>query len=839
MINRNRVNFDTAGQRVIINPGELTNTGGDNWDITPSGYVPLTSVTPNDVPNTIPERDANCGFSVGNLQIDLTPPVAQTADVGKMVWNDTDGTIEFELKGGNVSIPIGEKEVIRCRNIDAAPMVKGQVVYITGSSGSHKEIKLANASAEATSASTIGVVAETIAVNQEGFVVTTGLVKDINTLALTQGAPVWLSTVSGQMTTTRPTAPNHGVHVGFCVRQHATVGVVYVAIDNGWELDELHNVYITAPATGDVLVYDAVSKYWKNLSVASQPWVLKTGDTMTGNYTINGNVTASNVTVTNTIAQEWAFDFRPVADPTTALTLALAGVAGNVDVGAHFYYVTFYTIYGETALLTFPLVSVTTVAGNQQVNITNIPVSTDPRVVGRKLYRTTANSFSYANVKLLATIANNTQTTYTDNIADAALTGNNAYYKENTTCRYLTANNLAAMFIGKESVALGQYAYATLIGGTSTGGLNVCIGSSAGRYLTSGETNVCVGRQAGQGLSSSSRNVLIGGSASWNANPSFCVAIGFAAQAGNAGLENVSVGYGAASERSHSFAVSIGRDANNNFSGAGNTALGFRAGYSASSVAGAYNINIGCATVSPNMASSGQINIGNVLYGLNAYQSTTVSSTPTTTGRIGIGMNAPTAVLHLKAGTTSASTAPLKFTSGSLMTATEAGAVEFLTDKAYLTITTGAARKELTLNDAALTAGQQPTTTTDGRLINSNKFSIYATGTTNGTAGSAVNLTLFTLPNNGDLRFLRITVKAKSAAVMPDIFGRTLDAMWGNGAGVLTQVGADQLGTALTVGNLAAATIATTAAGTTLRVTCTDVTGCVAVVTWEVFGEYY
>lgn len=73
MINRNRVNFDTAGQRVIINPGELTNTGGDNWDITPSGYVPLTSVTPNDVPNTIPERDANCGFSVGNLRIDLTP----------------------------------------------------------------------------------------------------------------------------------------------------------------------------------------------------------------------------------------------------------------------------------------------------------------------------------------------------------------------------------------------------------------------------------------------------------------------------------------------------------------------------------------------------------------------------------------------------------------------------------------------------------------------------------------------------------------------------------------------------------------------------------------------
>lgn len=62
-------------------------------------------------------------------------------------------------------------------------------------------------------------------------------------------------------------------------------------------------------------------------------------------------------------------------------------------------------------------------------------------------------------------------------------------------------------------------------------------------------------------------------------------------------------------------------------------------------------------------------------------------------GKLGIGQTAPTAVLHLKAGTTAASTAPLKFTSGTLQTTAEAGAVEFLTDVFYGTITTGAARK--------------------------------------------------------------------------------------------------------------------------------------------------
>lgn len=64
-----------------------------------------------------------------------------------------------------------------------------------------------------------------------------------------------------------------------------------------------------------------------------------------------------------------------------------------------------------------------------------------------------------------------------------------------------------------------------------------------------------------------------------------------------------------------------------------------------------------------------------------------------TAENVGIGTTTPTAVLQLKAGTTAASSAPLKFTSGSLLTSPEAGAVEFLTDAYYGTITTGPARK--------------------------------------------------------------------------------------------------------------------------------------------------
>jgi hypothetical protein len=109
------------------------------------------------------------------------------------------------------------------------------------------------------------------------------------------------------------------------------------------------------------------------------------------------------------------------------------------------------------------------------------------------------------------------------------------------------------------------------------------------------------------------------------------------------------------------------------------------------------------------------------------------------TGQVSIGGNANastgTAWLHLPAGTTAASTAPLKFTSGSLQATAEAGAVEFLTDKAYLTITTGVVRKELSLNDSSLTSGSLIEATTNGRLQNA---------TTTGT-GSAVRATTPTL----------------------------------------------------------------------------------------------
>jgi hypothetical protein len=65
-------------------------------------------------------------------------------------------------------------------------------------------------------------------------------------------------------------------------------------------------------------------------------------------------------------------------------------------------------------------------------------------------------------------------------------------------------------------------------------------------------------------------------------------------------------------------------------------------------------------------------------------------------GNVGIGTTTPSAVLHLKAGTASANTAPLKFTAGTNLTTPEAGAMEF--DGTNLYFTPSATRQTVTLS---------------------------------------------------------------------------------------------------------------------------------------------
>lgn len=186
---------------------------------------------------------------------------------GALSWNDTDGTLDLPLKGGNVTLQIGQELLIRIYNNTGSPMTDMQVVKITGSQGQRLTASLAQATTEANSAATIAVVTEPISNNQEGFATIIGLVRNVNTSGFSEGAALYLSAVTpGVITATQPTAPNHSVRIGWCVRSHATQGSIFVNVHNGYALETLHDVLLTNKTSGDVLAWNGT--VWANKALA-------------------------------------------------------------------------------------------------------------------------------------------------------------------------------------------------------------------------------------------------------------------------------------------------------------------------------------------------------------------------------------------------------------------------------------------------------------------------------------------------------------------------------------------------------------------------------------------
>jgi hypothetical protein len=217
-------------------------------------------------------------LDVGAVQYNVA--TAQTVGVAKTVWNDTFGTLEFGLKGGNVNYRLGQSSIVYVKHADNSGLTKGTVVYTAGSTGTNKTVRLAQANAESTSNKTFGIIAETVSGGAKAFCVTFGNIEGINTSALTEGATIYLSpTVAGGLTTTKPSAPNHMVVVGFCIRSHATQGVIFVKVQNGFEIDELHDVAIGTLENNNLLAYESSTSLWKNKTFAELGIAAGTGTT--------------------------------------------------------------------------------------------------------------------------------------------------------------------------------------------------------------------------------------------------------------------------------------------------------------------------------------------------------------------------------------------------------------------------------------------------------------------------------------------------------------------------------------------------------------------------------
>jgi hypothetical protein len=151
------------------------------------------------------------------------------------------------------------------RNETGATLTKGTVVYISGGAGNKPLLAKALATGDSTSAQTIGLVTADIPHNSNGDVTIRGQLKDLDTSAFSVGAQLYLSgTTAGTYTATKTLAPTHLVYVGIVVRSNATEGAIEVAVQNGYELGEIHDVSIGTLANNDLLAYESSTDLWKN-----------------------------------------------------------------------------------------------------------------------------------------------------------------------------------------------------------------------------------------------------------------------------------------------------------------------------------------------------------------------------------------------------------------------------------------------------------------------------------------------------------------------------------------------------------------------------------------------
>lgn len=146
------------------------------------------------------------------------------------------------------------------------PVTRGTPVYITSASGTNMIVGIASNAGEATSSKTMGIVEQDLSANQIGYVVTEGLVTNINTQGSSAGDPIWLGVNGAKIygLANKPVAPAHLVYLGVVTRANQNTGEMFVHIQNGFEMDELHNVKITDPQNGQVLKYQSSTGLWIN-----------------------------------------------------------------------------------------------------------------------------------------------------------------------------------------------------------------------------------------------------------------------------------------------------------------------------------------------------------------------------------------------------------------------------------------------------------------------------------------------------------------------------------------------------------------------------------------------
>jgi hypothetical protein len=228
------------------NPGYVPYVGSAYWQLLAISEIDLTNYLTTASAAAIYHTTASATASVAYLE----ELISQLFDsISPSSASATASRITAYVKNGSTSL------------------AKGVPVYITGADGTNIIVGPASNDSESTSSKTLGFTQTALSANQHGYIVLEGSLNGLNTNGANAGDPIWLGETPGTVIyglANKPQAPNHLVYLGVVSRKNQNNGEIFVKIQNGFELKELHDVRINGVANGDIVKWNSASSLWIN-----------------------------------------------------------------------------------------------------------------------------------------------------------------------------------------------------------------------------------------------------------------------------------------------------------------------------------------------------------------------------------------------------------------------------------------------------------------------------------------------------------------------------------------------------------------------------------------------
>jgi hypothetical protein len=302
--NNSNTAWDSLNTSGIGTPGTTLQNSIVRWNSSDGSAINDSLVT---ITNTADVQN------IRSLKLNLLNPALVTATEGDIFYDSVDHALSVKTDIADALLQVGQEMWLRVINKTGSAIPNGKLVYVSGAQGHRTKISLANNSSDI-SAHVTGMTTHNIPDNSEGFITVFGTVRGLNTNSYLEGDPLYLDSVAGNFTKTKPTGTASVVEIGIIVDAHPSDGAVFFSLAHTYHLSDLHDVNIDGPMDGYYLRGDG--SYWNssdfNNDVKNSPEVAALREIHTSSSDPTGFINRTSSTISY-VAGTRTFSITPVS----------------------------------------------------------------------------------------------------------------------------------------------------------------------------------------------------------------------------------------------------------------------------------------------------------------------------------------------------------------------------------------------------------------------------------------------------------------------------------------------------------------------------------------------